>query len=146
MKIHYKRLFALVLAAAFFSGCANKNEVSGQLSLSKGMPPALSRDANRESAFEAKLYFVSEDGRNLSVETRTVNCDGDMSRAEAAIRAMQEGPVSDVLKGSIPRGIQYSGIDLSRDACNVYFTGEFKEIREWLTLRAAVSDVQSARN
>ena len=149
-KTNCKRLFALVLAAALLSGCTRKNEVSGQLTLSEGMPSALSRDANRESSFEAKLYFVSEDGRNLSAETRTINCDGSMSRAEAAIRAMQEGPVSDALQDSVPYSVRFSGIDLSTDACNVYFTGEFDEIdeiRDWLTLRAAVSStIYAAEN
>ncbi len=149
-KSNCKRLFALVLATALLSGCTKKSEVPGQLILSEGIPPALSRDENRESSFEAKLYFVSEDGRNLSAETRTVNCDGSMSRAEAAIRAMQDGPVSDALQDSVPHSVQFSHLDLSTDACNVYFTGEFEEtdeIREWLTLRAAVSaTVYAAEN
>lgn len=150
LKANYKKLFALMLATVLLSGCARKSEVPGQLTLSEGMPSELTRDANRESSFEAQVYFVSNDKRNLSAETRTVICDGSMSRAEAAIRAMEEGPISDALEESVPPGVRFSGIELSTDACNVYFTGVFDEkdeIREWLTLRAAVSaTVYAAEN
>ncbi|MCE5235530.1 MAG: GerMN domain-containing protein [Clostridiaceae bacterium] len=134
-----RKLLALALAAALLSGCMNTGEVSGELTLSTDMPPVLSQDENRESSFEARLYFVSEDGRNLSAETREIGCNGSMSRAEAAIRAMEDGPVSEALHRSIPQTLRFTGIELSRDACNVYFNGMFQEIREWLILRAAVS-------
>ncbi len=142
-----RKLTALTLFAALLTGCASSGEYPQDLTLSTEEPPALSRDENRESSFEAQLFFVSEDGRKLFSETREISCDGNMSRAEAALRAMQEGPVSDTLTDSVAAGLRFSGIELSRDACNVYYEGAFEDIKEWLVLRAAIAaTVKAAEN
>lgn len=139
MKQHSKRFLALVLTAALLSGCAGTNETDLQLTLSNKMPSVLTRDLNREASFDAKLYFVSEDERSLSAETRSIVSNGSVSRAEAALRAMEDGPVSGVLSASVSESLSFSGIELSQDACNVYYTGSVADNREWLILRAAVA-------
>jgi hypothetical protein len=139
IKKHLKGLLALTLTAALLSGCTGTGETDMKLTLSNNMPPTLTRDANCESNFDASLYFVSEDELNLSIETRSIALSGGMSRAEAALRAMEDGPVSGVLNASIPQTLNFSGIELSQDACNVYFTGSVADNKEWLILRAAVA-------
>jgi hypothetical protein len=139
MKKHFKTHLALVLIAALLSGCTGTNETDLKLTLSNKMPSALTRDLNREASFNAKLYFVSEDERNLSPETRSIALSGSMSRAEAALRAMEDGPVSGVLLASVSETLCFSGIELSQDACNVYYTGSVADNKDWLILRAAVA-------
>jgi len=139
MKKHLRELLALTLTAALLSGCAGTGETDMQLVLSNNMPSTLTRDTNREASFDANLYFISEDGRNLSAETRSIALSGGMSRAEAALRAMEDGPLSGVLYASIPETLRFSAIELSQDACNVYYTGSVEDNREWLILRAAVA-------
>ena len=139
MKKRLKGFLALTLIAALLSGCAGTDETSMQFNLSNDMPSTLTHDANREASFDANLYFVSADRRNLSVETRSIACSGSMSRAEAALRAMEDGPVNSALLASVPETLSFSGIELSQDACNVYFRGSASDSTEWLILRAAVA-------
>lgn len=140
MKAVYKKitaLIALMLAGLMaLSGCGSAAEVMPEMELSSYVP----QKGEEGASFTAQLYFLSDDGLHFSMEERTIEYDGDASRAEAAVRALIEGPRSTVLKYSVPRGMGLQRVDTSYEACNVYLlASHMPEAREWLSARAAIA-------
>ncbi|MDR0840519.1 MAG: GerMN domain-containing protein [Christensenellaceae bacterium] len=136
----YIRCIALLLAVAALCACARAGEVAPPLAISADMPPAPSEAEGQVRAFEAKLYFVSEDGLRLVPETRDVAYTGNISHAEAAIAALIDGPTSDVLRASMPRYVQLDRVELSLDACNIYCSALYTpDADDLLVARAALA-------
>lgn len=128
-------LLTLIIAAATF-GCSGSNDAVPEMTLSSYVP---SRETE-PATFTAQLYFVSDDGLRLSVEEREVRYTDGMSRAEAAIRALIDGPESTVLNRSVPVNMLLQRVEPSYDTCNVYLLSSYTpDAREWMTARAAIA-------
>lgn len=133
------RALALLLSA-LLSGCAAVGETTPPLELSEEMPPVLSQGVEREGSFTAKLYFLSEDGLRLTPETRDISYTGNISRAQAVVEALAQGPSGGVLRPSVPNNMSLERVELSSDACNVYLLSSYlPDAREWFIARAAVA-------
>ncbi len=130
-------LTALMLAGLMLlCGCDSGTEAMPEMELSAYVP----QKGEEQASFTAQLYFLSDDGLHLSVEGRELRYDGSMSRAEAAVQALIDGPESSALKHSVPRGFGLQRVDTSYEACNVYLlASHMPEAREWLTARAAIA-------
>ncbi|MEG1548753.1 MAG: GerMN domain-containing protein [Clostridia bacterium] len=129
----------LLIMCACMAGCiTNNNEYPPQLTLSDAMPPAVPTE---HSSFEASLFFVSEYGKLLTPERRTVVCSVDSSRPASVIEALIAGPDSpEKFTPSMPQGVKLDRIELSGNVCNVYISGQNVLVAsEWLTARAAVA-------
>lgn len=140
MKAVYKKitaLTALILAGLMLlCGCESSTEAMPEMDLSSYVP----QRGGERASFTAQLYFLSDDGLHLSVEGRELQYDGSMSRAEAAIQALIDGPESTVLKNSVPGDFAMQRVDTSYEACSVYLlASHMPEAREWLTARAAIA-------
>ena len=130
-------LTALMLAGLMLlCACEGKAEAVPEMTLSTYVP----HKGEEQAAFETKLYFLSDDGLYLSVEEREIQYDSEMSRAEAAIEALIDGPESSVLRASVPGDMALQRVETSYEACNVYLLASHTpEAREWLTARAAIA-------
>ncbi len=130
-------LAALILAGLMLlCGCDSGAEAMPEMELSSYVP----QRGEGQAAFTAQLYFLSDDGLHLSIEEREIVYDGSMSRAEAAVQALIEGPESTVLKYSVPRDMALQRVEASYEACNVYLlASHMPETREWMTARAAIA-------
>ena len=130
-------VLALVLA---MGGCTSKGETVPPMEVSQDMPPTLEEGVAREGSFEAKLYFLSEDELRLVPETRQITYTGNISRAQAVIEALTQGPSSDVLRPCLSGNYTLERVELSSDACNVYLlSSSLPTFAEWLAARAAVA-------
>ena len=136
----YTRALALILSA-LLTGCAVAGETTPQLPESEAMPPTLSDGIEGEGSFTAKLYFRSEDGLRLVAETRDISYTGNISRAQAVVEALAQGPSSSMLRASLPDNMDLDRVELSTDACNVYLLSSSlpPSAQEWLIARAAVA-------
>ena len=131
-------LLAMLLAA--LSGCQVAGEISPPMEPSQDMPPTLSEQVEREGSFEAQLYFLSADGLRLVPETREISYTGNISRAQAAVEALTQGPSSDLLLPSLPDNITLQRVELSSDACNVYLSSSYQpSATDWIKARAAIA-------
>ena len=137
--MHYKlkALAALMLAGLMLlCGCDSGTETMPVMELSSHVP----QKGREEAAFTAQLYFLSDDGLHLSVEEREIVYDGGMSRAEAAVQALIDGPQNTVLRYSVPGDMALQRVEASHEACNIYLlASHMPEAREWLTARAAIA-------
>lgn len=140
MKARTKKLTALtalmMAGLMLLCACEGKAEAVPEMTLSTYVP----HKGEEQASFEAKLYFLSDDGLYLSVEEREIQYDSEKSRAEAAVKALIDGPESSVLKPSVPGGMALQRVESSYEACNVYLLASHTpEAREWLTARAAIA-------
>ena len=63
-----------------------------------------------------------------------------MSRAEAAIDALIDGPVTTVLNQSVPGDMLLQRVETSYEACNVYLLASYTpDARTWATAQAAIA-------
>ena len=135
----YTRCLAIFLCA-LLTGCTAAGEVMPPLPESEAMPPVLSEGLEREGSFTAQLYFRSEDGLRLVAETRDISYTGNISRAQAAVEALAQGPSSNLLQPSLPNNVSLERVEISADACNVYLLSSSRpQPHEWFIARAAVS-------
>lgn len=135
-----KKIICLLLAPAIcvgaLSGCSGGSDDVPEMTLSDYVP---SREGD-EDTFTAQLYFVSDDGLRLSVEEREVQCGKGKSRAEAAICALIDGPVTSVLNRSVPGDMLLQRVETSYEACNVYLLASYTpDARTWATAQAAIA-------
>ena len=140
MKGIHKRttaLWALMLTGLMLlCGCGSSVEAMPEMDLSSYVP----QKGEGQASFTARLYFLSDDGQHLSVEEREIIYDGSISRAEAAVQALINGPQSTVLKYSVPGDMALQRVETSYEACNVYMlASHMPEVREWMTARAAIA-------
>ncbi|OQB24175.1 MAG: Sporulation and spore germination [Firmicutes bacterium ADurb.Bin182] len=136
------KLIAVILAFIMLTGCASPFEYPAELPVSTTVPPGAPSEGEAVDEFKTELFFVSEDGRLLSPETRAVPRYEGQSRAAAALLELEKGPVSPSLTGSVPKGLSVERVELSLDSANVYYSGRFPaHIKDWLVLRAAVAAV-----
>ncbi len=136
-----KRLLAAALCLLMCAaglGCEKKEQFVPDIQLSASRPPA-KEEAQRQS-FTASLYFAATDNRKLSVETRKLELSPGMSRAEAALRALLEGPRSQAVQAVVQWGLRFESIEISDAVCNVFLAGEVElDEKQWLITRAAVA-------
>ena len=135
-----KKTICFLLAAAIctgaFSGCSGGSADVPEMTLSDYVP----KREGDEDVFTAQLYFVSDDGLHLSVEEREVRCGKGMSRAEAAISALIDGPMTTVLNQSVPGDMLLQRVETSYEACNVYLLASYTpDARTWATAQAAIA-------
>lgn len=136
---NFIRPLALLTCLAL-AGCTAAGEVTPELPLSNHVPPALAEGVEREGSFEARLYFLSEDGLRLVPETREISYTGNISHAQAVVEALAQGPSGDVLRPSLPDNVSLERVEISSDACNVYLSASYQpDARDWLKARAAVA-------
>ena len=130
-------LAALMLAGLMLlCGCDSGTEAMPVMELSSHVP----QRGGEQASFTAQLYFLSDDGLHLSVEERKIVYGGGMSRAEAAVQALIDGPESTVLRYSVPGDMALQKVEASYEACNIYLlASHMPEAREWLTARAAIA-------
>ncbi len=134
------RCFCLVLALLFsasFIGCSSAREYPAPLPESTATPPPIT--AGNDTSIELELYFPTQDNHTLSSEKRQLARPENVSRARSAIEALCEGPDSPTLEPAVPEGWAFSGMELSGDVCNIYFTGNPVADDELLVLRAAAA-------
>ena len=75
-----------------------------------------------------------------SADVREVRCGKGMSRAEAAIGALIDGPVTTVLNQSVPGDMLLQRVETSYEACNVYLLASYTpDARTWATAQAAIA-------
>lgn len=135
------RRFALVLLALLMmttAACAEQREYPDALPESAAVPPERPEDGEPAEVFEAELYFLSESG-NLAAELCSVSRMPGESRAEAAVLAMMNGPLSSQLFHSLPEGLSLERVELSGNVANLFFSGMFTSERDWLIARAALA-------
>lgn len=140
MKGVYNKIAALtglmMLGLLLLCGCTGSQDALPEMELSSYVP----QKGVEQAAFTAQLYFLSDDGLHLSVEEREIAYDGSMSRAEAAVQALIDGPESTVLQDSVPGYMALQRVEASYEACNVYLlASHMPDTREWLTARAAIA-------
>ena len=137
-KSHWK-ICALCLAAALLlSGCNINESAPDELPVSSATPPPLAGDDN--GTFRAALYFKTEDGLRLAAEQREILRENRQSYAEAAVRALCDGPQSGSLQGVIPAGLEVSRVELAGNVCNVYLEGRMPQNdTQFLAARAAIA-------
>lgn len=94
-----KRLALLLLlgcALVLLGGCAEQIEEREMADLSAveiaAPVPAPHEDGAQDTTLHAVLYFLTEDGTQLTPVTREITVRGGQSRAEAALRALLAGP------------------------------------------------------
>ena len=137
-----KHICALILVLSFllpFAGCTMTEEYPPPMELSDDMPPAPAEDEETES-FEATLYFLSSDKKDFKTENRIVSYGGGISRAQAIVDALADGPKNNATYRSVPSWMTLTRIEQSGDVCNLYFEGQFlPEDETWLKLRACVA-------
>lgn len=139
-----KHICALILVLSFllpFAGCTMTEEYPPPMELSDDMPPAPAEDEETES-FEATLYFLSSDKMDFKTENRIVSYGGGISRAQAIVDALADGPKNNTTYRSVPSWMTLTRIEQSGDVCNLYFEveGQFLPDDEaWLKLRACVA-------
>lgn len=125
-----------VICIGAFSGCSGGSADVPEMTLSDYVP----KREGDEDTFTAQLYFVSDDGLHLSIEEREVRCGKGMSRAEAAIDALIDGPVTTVLNQSVPGDMLLQRVETSYEACNVYLLASYTpDARTWATAQAAIA-------
>ncbi len=132
-------LVLVLLFLASFIGCSAAREYPAPLPESAATPPPVK--AENDTSIELELFFPTQDGHTLSSERRQLARPENASRARAAIEALCEGPDSPTLDQAVPEGWALSGVELSGDVCNIYFTctGEPTVGDELLVLRAAAA-------
>ena len=131
---------AVLMLGATLCSCTVNREYTPQMTLSSTMPNTAKAGGENLLSLEAQLYFVSEDGMRLSVESRTIEYDGNTSRVEAVINALIAGPDSAVYQESIPGDMTLQKAELSTDVCNVYLLASYiPDVDVWLTARAALA-------
>ena len=86
----------LALALASLTGCVSQMTERPAQDLSQ-MEIVLDAQAPQADSYAAReetytLYYLSEDGARLLPVTRTVTVGDGMSRSEAALRALMDGP------------------------------------------------------
>lgn len=130
-------MFSLLLP---FSGCArDESSYPPPMELSDTMPPAPDEDGEMDS-FEASLYFLSSDKKDFKIETRTVYYGGEITRAEAIVNALKDGPSNIATERSIPVWLDITRIEKSGDVCSVFCEGIYLfDDETWLKLRASVA-------
>ena len=125
MTVLAKKIICLLLVPVIcigaFSGCSGGSADVPEMTLSDYVP----KREGDEDTFTAQLYFVSDDGLHLSIEEREVRCGKGMSRAEAAIGALIDGPVTTVLNQSVPGDMLLQRVETSYEACNVYLLASY---------------------
>ncbi|MDD4075975.1 MAG: GerMN domain-containing protein [Eubacteriales bacterium] len=141
LKKRMERLLAALLClllCAICVGCEEKAQVVPEIPTSASMPPAKA-EAGKQS-FTASLYFTATDNRKLSVETRKIELQPGMSRVEATLRALLEGPRSQSVQSVVQWGIRFDSVEISDSVCNVFLSGEITlDEKQWLITRAAVA-------
>lgn len=140
MTVLAKKIICLLLVPVIcigaFSGCSGGSADVPEMTLSDYVP----KREGDEDTFTAQLYFVSDDGLHLSIEEREVRCGKGMSRAEAAIGALIDGPVTTVLNQSVPGDMLLQRVETSYEACNVYLLASYTpDARTWATAQAAIA-------
>ncbi len=129
-------VFVLLFLASFI-GCSTVREYPAPLPESAATPPPVT--AENDTSIELELFFPTHDGHTLSSEKRQLARTENVSRARTAIEALCEGPGSPTLNPAVPEGWTLSGVELSGDVCNIYFTGKPVAGNELLVLRAAAA-------
>ena len=114
---------ALALALVSLSGCVSQlaerpaQDIS-QMEIVLGVQaPQADSYAGREETYT--LYYISEDGARLRPVTRTVTVTDGMSRSEAALRALMDGPQEGETGVSWPELGQLTGERAFELSCGV---------------------------
>lgn len=135
----YIRLISAAMTVLLLSGCIGGEERAPEMELSQTLPQR-AEDGEERGEFTARLYFLSDDGLNLSVEERELVYGKNTGRAEAAVEALIDGPVSTVLNESVPGDVSLQRVEVSSDACNVYLLASYTpDARRWIIARAAIA-------
>ena len=133
-------ILALALTAAFFGGCMTEDSYTPELPVSYDKPPAPSEDAGAQGRFDAKLYYISEDGLKLAPEERTVLCEEGEGMAFSTIKALMTGPNSPTSRRSVPSRLKLDKVEETMGICNVYLSGGFPSSEnDWLIARLAIA-------
>ena len=140
-------LLVLLMPAAALCGCTTADDYPPPLVLRDQTPPEPGETMN-EGAFETDLYFLIQKGKELKAQRRSVPCDTQTSRAEAAILALISGPErnDDGMEHSVSSLFELNRVEICGDVCNVYLEGlqYFPSSTQWLTLRAAIAATVAA--
>ena len=140
-------LLVLLMPAAALCGCTTADDYPPPLVLRDQTPPEPGETVN-EGAFETDLYFLIQKGKELKAQRRSVPCDTQTSRAEAAILALISGPErnDDGMEHSVSSLFELNRVEICGDVCNVYLEGLqfFPSSTQWLTLRAAIAATVAA--
>lgn len=130
-------LVLVLLTALTLTGCTSTAEYPAPLPVSDATPPPI--EAVDDTTIPLTLFFPTQDRHALSSEQRDIVRPENVSRARCAIEALCEGPKSDALAAAVPEILTLSGVELSGDVCNIYFTGGPITGNELLILRAAAA-------
>lgn len=113
----------LALALASLSGCVSQmterpaQDIAQMEIVLDAQAPQMDGYAAREEAYT--LYYLSEDGTHLHPVTRTVTVEGGMSRSEAALRALMDGPQAGETGASWPELGRLTGARAYELSCGV---------------------------
>lgn len=86
--------------------------------------PVSTLDTNRldsmGSTKKAAVYFLNSDSLTLTADLRLLNVQQDINPAEAAVKALLQGPSNDSLTSVAPDGMTLDFIEFSNGVANVY--------------------------
>ncbi len=76
------------------------------------------------STKKAAVYFLNSESRTLTADLRLLNVQQDINPAEAAVRALLNGPSNDSLEGVAPEGMTLDFLEFSNGVANIYLKFE----------------------
>ena len=137
-----KKIAWLLLASLIFlTGCSMiKEDDPNQSSEYQTSQLMQEVDLTPSITISPVLYFLDETGKKLSAETRTLSVPQNERAETQIIKAMIDGPSSDILK-PVVNGFSLDGVQLLPDVINVYLNLEDKNKaeRQILTAKLAIA-------
>lgn len=88
----------------------------------------LSGNEDDEGFQGATLYFPKADGLNLGIERRDLEADSGLTRSEAVVTALMEGPTGEDMISLMPKDAQLLSVNTENGICYVSFSKEFEEV------------------
>jgi|GEM_PF-1035992 len=118
-----KRLvIAVLIACMLLSGCGVIHDSMGTGRQVPSSELDLSGLDMLGSTKKAAVYFLNSANGTLTADPRTLRVEQNTNPAEAAIKALLEGPSNDTLTSVAPDGMALDAIEFSNGVANIYIS------------------------